>query len=788
MGRSSKRQQREDQELQLLTTTATIGSDVLDDEDEETAEALTTGPSSGRKNLFNSFNSIQSTTGLEDEEEEEADEDENEKSVTPRDTARRKKPKKKKNRNKTTTALDHSPPTTTKNTSNNKNEKASSHSSNEKRKALNTGEVDEIDQALLELSKKLQLSQLSGDADHPRKTVNEQQAMINDLLKVDPKMIDPELELRRMFGAKVVSSSGSTMSGLHGMYGPRIINDPHHQLNSKLKMRATLLSKPEPSWPPYSRATSGLILRRLAAEEVAAQQLAGEDAWFRFEHSASFKLIQSRFLGAIMSLDPNQLVTILQRAPYHADTLLQLSEVAAHNEDQGQAVRFLNQALFVSEKTLASSFFSSGASRLDYRQVENRSLFRALDRKLLTLLKQGCYRSSFQTCKFLFSLNPYQDPFASLLWLDFLAPKASQDQFLIDLVDHLAALQNRDPNGGIYTEAYPGLYYAKALCLRAVETKNRVENHDPSDFALESAILRFPQVITLLAPAIGLFLPASFERIARARVEEGYTKDGAMNMLHLKARIYVHRSSSLWKVAEASAWLRQMLERAVDKLSQSHDPDVELGSQFITNDQLHSVAAEGIYRAALVSDIQAFKNFLPPWVYSRSANAFSFDPLPPEGGTSYDAEYFKNSEEVAAALSEVARRRGLREGEEEEEEEEDDDDDEVILPRVGVDHEAHEMLEALFADTDNAVIPPDQLDRVVQQLQLIIQLDHDQLLPLQRQALLERLDQLFDLGGQMPPPQPHQEDPPDDHRSTSDQDDNDDSQDDDTDPRMPGAF
>jgi hypothetical protein len=154
-------------------------------------------------------------------------------------------------------------------------------------------------------------------------------------------------------------------------------------------------------------------------------------------------------------------------------------------------------------------------------------------------------------------------------------------------------------------------------------------------------------------------------------------------------------------------------------------------------------------------DIQAFKNFLPPWVYSRSANAFSFDPLPPEGGTSYDAEYFKNSEEVAAALSEVARRRGLREGEEEEEEEDDDDDDEVILPRVGVDHEAHEMLEALFADTDNAVIPPDQLDRVVQQLQLIIQLDHDQLLPLQRQALLERLDQLFDLGGQMPPPQPH---------------------------------
>jgi hypothetical protein len=120
--------------------------------------------------------------------------------------------------------------------------------------------------------------------------------------------------------------------------------------------------------------------------------------------------------------DPNQLVAILHRAPYHPDTLLQLSEVAAHNEDQGQATRFLNQALFVNEKTLwtaASSFFSAGHCRLDFKIVENRNLFKALDLKSKLLLKQGCYRSSFQTCKFLFSLNPYQDPFGSLLWFVF---------------------------------------------------------------------------------------------------------------------------------------------------------------------------------------------------------------------------------------------------------------------------------------------------------------------------------------------------------------------------------
>jgi hypothetical protein len=217
--------------------------------------------------------------------------------------------------------------------------------------------------------------------------------------------------------------------------------------------------------------------------------------------------------------------------------------------------------------------------------------------------------------------------------LDFLAPKANQDEFFIELLDNLAALQNRDPNGGIYTEAYPGLYYARALCLRAIEEKDRTsvesiqidislsrlpcqtielmfvnfqKNHDPSDFALESAILRFPQVIKPLARAIGLSIPTQYERIERAQVEEGYTDDVARNMLHLKARIYAVRSASLWKVAEISEWLRQILDRAVGKFSQPDDPDVQLGTQFATNPQLHSVAAEGIYRAVLVSGTSFF--------------------------------------------------------------------------------------------------------------------------------------------------------------------------------------
>ncbi|WAQ91721.1 hypothetical protein PtA15_15A112 [Puccinia triticina] len=77
------------------------------------------------------------------------------------------------------------------------NNKASSKTGKEKET-----EVDEIDQALQELSTKLKSIQ---PADHPQRTLDQQEAAINNLLKVDPKMLDPDLELRRMFGAKVAS-------------------------------------------------------------------------------------------------------------------------------------------------------------------------------------------------------------------------------------------------------------------------------------------------------------------------------------------------------------------------------------------------------------------------------------------------------------------------------------------------------------------------------------------------------------------------------------------------------
>lgn len=88
--------------------------------------------------------------------------------------------------------------------------------------------------------------------------------------------------------------------------------------------------------------------------------------------------------------------------PWHADTLLQLSEVYRHREGQlwsfsftslslyllyiseyTPAVDFVDRALFAYERSFVGAFnFTSGLNRLDFDRVENRPFFMAIHRQV----------------------------------------------------------------------------------------------------------------------------------------------------------------------------------------------------------------------------------------------------------------------------------------------------------------------------------------------------------------------------------------------------------------------
>ena len=107
---------------------------------------------------------------------------------------------------------------------------------------------------------------------------------------------------------------------------------------------------------------------------------------------------------------------------------------------------------------------SNGNARLDFAKIENRSLYRALDRKINSLIKRGCWRTAFEFARLLLQLDPYADPYGALLFIDFLAPKAKQGPWLANLLRELPELVLDDADA-LRLTTYPGLAFASALSM-----------------------------------------------------------------------------------------------------------------------------------------------------------------------------------------------------------------------------------------------------------------------------------------------------------------------------------
>lgn len=49
--------------------------------------------------------------------------------------------------------------------------------------------------------------------------------------------------------------------------------------------------------------------------------------WFRFEHNASYRTVQNAFMAAVESLDSDNIINVINKQPYHVDSLIQISEL-----------------------------------------------------------------------------------------------------------------------------------------------------------------------------------------------------------------------------------------------------------------------------------------------------------------------------------------------------------------------------------------------------------------------------------------------------------------------------
>ncbi|GAA5892945.1 transcriptional repressor TCF25 family protein [Sporobolomyces salmoneus] len=496
--------------------------------------------------------------------------------------------------------------------------------------------MDEIDRALAELATK----NGGGGAENEtvasmNQRIDPKWAAVKEVFAFETKYLDSDAELRRMFGSKVIGNAPTApRSHLHA----RFANNPHH--STSIRRSASHLAAPEAGWPS---ASGTLGLTRYEGPESDADP-SGD--WHTYVHPPSYKQAQLMFLEVLQQADGNRLFDVLAAQPYHIDTLMQLSEMMTQQGDLGAAATHLSRALYALSTPLPATF-PSGNFRLPFSQIENRAFFVGIARQVALHFKRGTWRTAFEFSKIALGTGGGHDPVGMLCWIDFLAPKAGQNDWFLKLLPTLATAY---PD--MHVESYPGLAFAKALVLRNMEDEKK-EDHEKSTEALKSAIIRFPMVATLLSNSLAFDLPPAMVSHRRAQPDGAFTKNPSY-LLSLLSELYVARSAPLWKDPASLSWLRKAVTAATPLLDDSSLEDVRLGEKLWSEGAFdEGVAPAGVIRAAFISDIASIRPYLPP--SARSGTTYSFDPLPPTSpnATFYDDTYFSS---LYAATN--SRRRG----------------------------------------------------------------------------------------------------------------------------------
>ncbi|GAB5582598.1 transcription factor 25 isoform X3 [Prionailurus iriomotensis] len=384
------------------------------------------------------------------------------------------------------------------------------------------------------------------------------------VLYVEHRHLNPDTELKRYFGARAV------------------LGEQRPRQRQRVYPKCTWLTTPKSTWPRYTKP--GLSMRLLESKRGLS--------FFAFEHSEEYQQTQHKFLAAVESMEPNNIVVLLQTSPYHVDSLLQLSDACRFQEDQEMARDLVERALYSMECAFHPLFsLTSGTCRLDYRRPENRSFYLALYKQMSFLEKRGCPRTALEFCKLILSLEPDEDPLCMLLLIDHLALRARNYDYLIRLFQEWEApprsirAHTGLPGQAVGQPTLPHQALLPLLEYCSVRPDAAVATH--SFFGPDAEISQPPALSQLVS-------------------------------------LYLGRSHFLWKEPATMSWLEENVRevlRAVD----SGDPAVEACES--RRKVLYQRAPRNIHRHVVLSEVKEAVAALPPDVTTQSV--MGFDPLPP---------------------------------------------------------------------------------------------------------------------------------------------------------------
>lgn len=452
---------------------------------------------------------------------------------------------------------------------------------------LDDGE-DEIEASIREVNKLIGEPEASTSDVNAHRSCSEKPIQEKSVLSVDLRNLNPDNEMKKIFGSKVIQNEQVKRRGRGRAHG-----------------RSTVLVS-QKNWPHLGKP--GFSMNLLETK--------GDVYYFAFEHSKQYQAVQLQFLEAVESFNPDNIVALLNSYPYHIDALIQFSDVCKMGEDSQMAAELIERALYYLECSLHPLFnIAQGNCRLDYRRVENRSFFITLFKHLTYVGQRGCYRTSLEFCKFLLSLDPEADPMGVLLVIDYYALRSNQYEYLIKFYNEW------NPARNLYQLPNFAFSVPLARYLQAVDDGKPVTE---ADTMLQDALLMYPGFLHPLLNKCNVEADAAVQR--HPFFQRQSDPKGLIQLISL----YIGRTYGSWKAADVIFWLETNVQKVLARV-QSND-------SFITECQektklRYQGTPRNVLRHIILSNIKDATVYLPQEMISSPI--FGFDPLPPTDSISF---------------------------------------------------------------------------------------------------------------------------------------------------------
>ncbi|KAF2745596.1 DUF654-domain-containing protein [Sporormia fimetaria CBS 119925] len=441
--------------------------------------------------------------------------------------------------------------------------------------------LDEIDRALQELQVASQDSQQSNAKEGELNTNNGSKAVMQlcEAVAVDSQHLRASNELRKFFG-NVAAGNDRDENPRARPRGGRDYTPLAYRNNLFIPLRDT--------WPKPT--PSGLSM------EVVNRQPDGI-VEYRFVHNTAYQEVQADFNMAVATMDPQQLLLLLRRNPYHISTLLQVSQIFRQQREHAEASDLVERALFAFGRALHHSFakaLAEGKARLSFRHPENRELWLTVWRYIGSLRRRSLWRTALEYARMLIGFAPGHDPYCLRLVLDHYALQAGEPEKLMQTAKALKPA---------WKNLLPNLAYSMAIAEELLKEPQSARAR------LKKAIILYPWIAARLCKELDIspIPPSIWGKEPVTWVEEMFLE------------LYIPHAKDMWGTPQASALLVEV--------AYTLDKDSVKNSDKLLAPHLEEMVEIDIFRHIYLRDDPALLSHIPQELKDEIGS--ESDPLPP---------------------------------------------------------------------------------------------------------------------------------------------------------------